>query len=130
MICHPILSVLGANVHSYVYRLGNNSPSWFCRRCQIPFEPSDIEIRKKSKLGTQREEVEPAVASVGGVPDVSISHTVPIRSGFAELQKKGLRIKDYRTRFSHISNANAWGEGEELEVGINESKKVRLIQLL
>jgi hypothetical protein len=34
---------------------------------------------------------------VGTVPDVSIKHTPPIRGGFAELQKKGLRIKDYRT---------------------------------
>ena len=40
---------------------GNNSESWFCRRCQIPFEPSETQLRKKSKLGTQREELEPSV---------------------------------------------------------------------
>ena len=78
---------------------GNNTPSWFCRRCQIPFEPNEIEIRKKSKLGTQREEVEPAVASIQTdiIKEVEIRHTPEIRGGFAELQKKGLRIKDYRT---------------------------------
>jgi hypothetical protein len=36
----------------------NQSESWFCRNCQIPFEPSETQIRKKSKLGTRREEVE------------------------------------------------------------------------
>jgi hypothetical protein len=29
--------------------------------------------------------------------EVEIRHTVPVRGGFAELQKKGLKIKDYHT---------------------------------
>jgi hypothetical protein len=78
---------------------GNNSESWFCRRCQIPFEPSETQLRKKSKLGMQREEIEPEVTSIQTDlnKEVEIRHTPPIRGGFAELQKKGLRIKDYRT---------------------------------
>jgi hypothetical protein len=77
----------------------NQGESWFCRNCQIPFEPSETQIRKKSKLGTQREEIEPEVTSIQTDPskEVEIRHTPPIRGGFAELQKKGLRIKDYRT---------------------------------
>jgi hypothetical protein len=77
----------------------NQGESWFCRNCQIPFDPSETQIRKKSKLGTQREEIEPEVTSIQTDPskDVEIRHTPPIRGGFAELQKKGLRIKDYRT---------------------------------
>jgi hypothetical protein len=64
----------------------------------MSFEP-EPQIRKKSKLGTQREEVEPQITSIQMDPskDIEIRHTPPIRGGFAELQKKGLRIKDYRT---------------------------------
>jgi hypothetical protein len=77
----------------------NQGESWFCRNCQIPFEPSETQLRKKSKLGTQREEIEPEVTSIQTDPskEVEIRHTPPIRGAFAELQKKGLRIKDYRT---------------------------------
>jgi hypothetical protein len=50
-------------------------------------------------LGTQREEIDPAVTSIQTDPskEVEIRHVPPIRGGFAELQKKGLRIKNYRT---------------------------------
>ena len=73
------------------------NPSYYCNRCSISYDPDRTEIRKKSKLGTQREKIEPAVASIGFTPDVSIRHEPPIRGGFAELQKRGLRIKDYHT---------------------------------
>jgi hypothetical protein len=77
---------------------GNNSESWFCRRCQIGY-PDTTETRKKSKLGTQREEIEPQITSIQTDPTeaVEIRHTPPIRGGFAELQKRGLKITDYRT---------------------------------
>jgi hypothetical protein len=77
---------------------GNNSESWFCRNCQIEY-PDKTDIRKKSKLGTQREEIEPEVTSIQTDPskEVEIRHTPPIRGGFLELQRKGLRIKDYHT---------------------------------
>jgi DNA-directed RNA polymerase subunit RPC12/RpoP len=78
---------------------GGQNPCYYCNYCQISFEPSETQIRKKSKLGTQREEVEPEVTSIQTDPskEVEIRHTPPIRGGFAELQKKGLRIKGYRT---------------------------------
>jgi hypothetical protein len=77
----------------------NQGESWFCRNCQIPFEPSETQLRKKSKLGMQREEVELAVASIQTDPskEVEIRRVPPIRGGFAELQKRGLKITDYRT---------------------------------
>ena len=77
----------------------NQSESWFCRNCQIPFEPSESQLRKKSKLGIQREEVEPAVASIQTdiTKEVEIRHVPPIRGGFAELQKRGFKITNYRT---------------------------------
>jgi hypothetical protein len=79
---------------------GNNSPSWFCRRCQIPFEPSEMPIRKKSKLGAQREEVEPAVTSIQTDfrKEVEIRHEPELRGGFAQLVKKGIiRFTSYNT---------------------------------
>jgi hypothetical protein len=78
---------------------GNNSPGWFCRRCQIPFEPNEIEIRKKSKLGPQHEEIEPQITSIQIDPskDVEIRHTPPIRGGFKALKDRGLKITNYKT---------------------------------
>jgi hypothetical protein len=76
----------------------NQGESWFCRNCQIPFEPSETQLRKKSKLGTQREEIEPAVASIQIDPtkEVEIRHTPELRGGFAALAKKGtIRFTSY-----------------------------------
>jgi hypothetical protein len=97
---HPIFSCSWCNRDLVRLSDRNNlGESWFCRNCQIPFEPSETQLRKKSKLGTQREEIEPEVTSIQTDPskEVEIRHTPPIRGGFLELQKKGLRIKDYRT---------------------------------
>jgi hypothetical protein len=76
---------------------GNNSESWFCRRCSIEY-PDKSETRKKSKLGTQRNEIEPAITSTGTVPDVSIKKEVELKGGFAALAKKGtIRFTSYNT---------------------------------
>jgi hypothetical protein len=74
-----------------------NNVSWYCNNCSIPFEPENEPIRHKQKLEVPDRNVEPAIATTPGIPDISIRHTPPIRGGFAELQKKGLRIKDYHT---------------------------------
>ena len=71
--------------------------SYFCSFCKIPFDPSQTEIRKKSKLETPNKNVEPAVSTTPGIPDISIHHTPPIRGGLAELQKKGIKITSYKT---------------------------------
>jgi hypothetical protein len=76
----------------------NQGESWFCRNCQIPFEPSETQLRKKSKLGTQREEVEPAVTSIQTDfgKEVEIRHELELRGGFAQLAKKGtIRFTSY-----------------------------------
>jgi ribosomal protein L37AE/L43A len=84
-------------------RLSNNgdkNESWFCRACQIPFEPSEKPIRKKSKLGMQRNEVEPAVTSIqtDQSKSVEIRHEPELRGGFAALAKKGtIRFTSYNT---------------------------------
>jgi hypothetical protein len=64
----------------------------------MQFDPSDFEIqpRKKSKLGPQQEEIEPAISSVGVVPDLT-KKPVPLRGGFKALQDKGFKITNYKT---------------------------------
>jgi ribosomal protein L37AE/L43A len=80
-------------------RRDNQGDSWFCRNCQIPFEQSETQLRKKSKLETQREEVEPAVTSIqtDQSKEVEIRHTVPLRGGFKSLSEKGLKFTSYST---------------------------------
>jgi hypothetical protein len=61
------------------------------------YESSETPIRKKSKLGMQRNEVQPAVASVGTVPDVSIRHEPELRGAFAAMAKKEtIRFTSYQ----------------------------------
>src|SRR5215203_274879 len=80
-----------------VDRSGLN-PSYYCNRCSISYDPDQTEIRKKSKLGTQREEIEPAVTSIGFTPDVALRKPVELRGGFAQLAKKGtIRFTSYHT---------------------------------
>jgi hypothetical protein len=87
--CNRILSRL-------IDSSGEN-PSLYCGYCKISFEPSETPIRKKSKLGMQRNEVEPAVASVGAVPDVSIRREPELRGAFAAMAKKGtIRFTSYQ----------------------------------
>jgi hypothetical protein len=75
----------------------NQGESWFCRNCQIPFDPAETQIRKKSKLEMQRTEIEPDICSVGGSPNVSLRKQVEVRGGFKVLQDKGLKITNYKT---------------------------------
>jgi hypothetical protein len=92
----PICDYCSVTMVKLVDRSGQN-PSWFCNRCQISREPK--ETRKKSKLGIQKREIEPAVTSIqtNMADEVAIRHTVPKRGGFAELEKNGLKIKNYHT---------------------------------
>ena len=75
----------------------NQNESWYCNRCSIEY-PDVTNIRHQLKI-TVPENIEPAVTSIqtNMADEVEIRHTVPVRGGFAELQRKGLKIKDYRT---------------------------------
>jgi hypothetical protein len=78
---------------------GGQNPCYYCNYCQISFEPSETQIRKKSKLGTQREEVEPAVTSIqtDQSKSVEIRHEPQLKGGFAQLAKKGtIRFTSYQ----------------------------------
>src|ERR687897_410447 len=76
---------------------GKNSSLW-CRTCSIEY-PDENEVRKKSKLETPNKNTEVCVTSIqtNMADEVEIRHTPEIRGGFAELQKKGIKIKDYHT---------------------------------
>jgi hypothetical protein len=76
---------------------GQNNTSFWCRHCSIEFDPESENLRRESKLAVPDRNIEPAVSTTPGIPDISIRHTPPIRGGFAELQKKGIKIKDYHT---------------------------------
>jgi hypothetical protein len=75
------------------------NPSLFCSRCQMSFDPQYDNLRHESKITIPHEDIEPAITSIGAnmAEEVEIRHSVPIRGGFAELEKKGIRIKDYHT---------------------------------
>ena len=76
----------------------NQSESWFCRNCSIEFDPNDEMISHKQKLSIPYQDNEPAVASIGIMPDVSIRHEPELRGGFAQLARKGtIRFTDYST---------------------------------
>ena len=76
---------------------GMNNQTYWCRHCSIEFNPESENLRKESKLIVPDRNIGPAVTSIGNIPDVSIHHTPPLRGGFAELQKKGIKIRDYHT---------------------------------
>ena len=77
-----------------------SNTSWFCRNCNIEFDPESENSRKESKLTVPNRDIEPAVTSIqtNMADEVEIRHTVPKRGGFAELEKKGtIRITNYKT---------------------------------
>jgi DNA-directed RNA polymerase subunit RPC12/RpoP len=78
---------------------GQNNTSFWCRHCSIEFDPESENLRKESKLVVPDRNIEPAVTSIqtNMADEVEIRHTPPLRGGFAELQKKGLKIKGYHT---------------------------------
>src|ERR671911_1879826 len=78
---------------------GMNNTTFWCRHCSVEFCPELENLRKESKIIVPDRNIEPAVTSIQTDMEdsVAIRHTPPIRGGFAELQKKGLKIKDYHT---------------------------------
>jgi uncharacterized Zn ribbon protein len=78
---------------------GKNNTTYFCTRCAIEFDPESENLRKESKLVVPDRSIQPAVTSLqyNMADEVAIRHTVPKRGGFAELEKKGIKIKNYHT---------------------------------
>lgn len=76
----------------------SNSSNLFCKHCGITYDLEDKTVRHRHRLEVP-EDTEPAISivNVDFSKDVEIRHTPPIRGGFAELQKKGLKLTDYHT---------------------------------
>jgi hypothetical protein len=70
--------------------------SWYCNNCSIPFEPENESIRHKQKLEVPDRNIEPAVATTPGIPDISIRKEPEIKGGLKALQQKGVRITNYK----------------------------------
>ncbi len=85
--------------HSLVRLTRIVSESWFCRNCSIEFNSDDERVSHKQKLSIPYEDTEPAIASIGVSPDVSIHHEPELKGGFAQLAKKGtIRFTSYEER--------------------------------
>ena len=78
---------------------GQNNTSFWCRSCSVEFDPESENLRKESKITVPDRNAEAAVTSIqtNMADEVEIRHTPRMHGGFAELQKKGLKIKDYHT---------------------------------
>ena len=78
---------------------GGNNNSFWCRQCSVEWNPESENLRRESKLIVPDRNSEAAVTSIqtNMADEVEIRHTVPKRGGFAELEKKGLKITNYHT---------------------------------
>ena len=77
---------------------GQNNTMYFCTRCSVEWDPESENLRKESKITVPDRNIEPAVSTTPGIPDISIRHEPELRGGFAQLAKKGtIRFTDYHT---------------------------------
>jgi DNA-directed RNA polymerase subunit RPC12/RpoP len=75
-----------------------NTAFW-CRNCSVEFDPGNENVRRESKLSVPDRNIEPAVATTPGIPDVSIRKEPELSGGFAQLAKKGpIKFTSYEER--------------------------------
>jgi hypothetical protein len=74
---------------------GKNNTTYFCNRCAIEFDPESENLRKESRLIVPNRNIEPAVSTTPGIPDISIHHTPEPKGAFKALQQKGIKITHY-----------------------------------
>ena len=53
-------------------------------------------LRTLEELSVPDRNIEPAVATTPGIPDISLHKEPELSGGFAELAKKVIKIKDYK----------------------------------
>lgn len=68
---------------------GGNNSTYFCTNCSVSYDIENENVRRESKLSVPDRNVEPAVATMPGIPDVSIRKEPELKGGFAQLAKKG-----------------------------------------
>jgi DNA-directed RNA polymerase subunit RPC12/RpoP len=74
---------------------GGQNSSYWCRNCSVEFDPESENLRKESKIMIPDRNIEPAISSVGTIPDVSIRHEPELKGAFKALKDKGLRFTHY-----------------------------------
>jgi DNA-directed RNA polymerase subunit RPC12/RpoP len=72
-----------------------NTAFW-CRNCSLEFDPESENVRRESKLSVPDRNIEPAVSTTPGIPDISIRPEPEIQGGLKALQQKGLKITEYK----------------------------------
>jgi hypothetical protein len=72
-----------------------NTAFW-CRNCSGEFDPESENVIRESKLSVPNRNIEPAVATTPGIPDISIRKDPEIKGGLKALQQKGLKITNYK----------------------------------
>jgi DNA-directed RNA polymerase subunit RPC12/RpoP len=78
---------------------GMNNTSFWCRNCSVEFNPEEENVRRESKLSVPDRNIEPAVATTPGIPDISIHHKRELEWGARELSKKGtIKFTSYEER--------------------------------
>ncbi|HET6640150.1 MAG TPA: hypothetical protein VFG77_00930 [Nitrososphaeraceae archaeon] len=77
---------------------GMNNHTYWCLNCSVERDPTQQNIRRESKLSVPDRNIEPAVASIqfDYNKNVAIRHEPEIKGAFKELQKKGLKITNYK----------------------------------
>jgi hypothetical protein len=75
---------------------GMNNNSFWCRNCSVEFNPEEENVRRESKISVPDRNIEPAVSTTPGIPDISIRKEAEIKGGLKALQQKGLKITHYK----------------------------------
>jgi hypothetical protein len=72
---------------------------YFCTKCSVEFDPAEENLRKESKITVPDRNVEPAVSTTPGIPDISIRHEPELKDGALALSKKGtIRFTSYEEK--------------------------------
>jgi hypothetical protein len=79
---------------------GQNNTTFWCRNCSVEFDPESENLRKESKIMVPDRNIEPAIATTPGIPDISIRHEPELKDGALALSKKGT------IRFTHYEDSS------------------------
>src|SRR5918999_2304107 len=60
---------------------GQNNQTYWCRHCSIEWNPETENIRKESKITVPDRNIEPAISTTSGIPDISIRKEPELRGG-------------------------------------------------
>jgi DNA-directed RNA polymerase subunit RPC12/RpoP len=77
-----------------------NNVSYYCNSCSIEYNLDNQDIRHKQKLEVPDRNIEPAVSTTPGIPDISIRHEPELKDGALALSKKGT------IRFTHYEDSS------------------------